>query len=111
MKDYESIARNNHRNGMNCASAVYNALEDLNKNKSTAPIPRSEGGKCGTVLAAEKIIREMQGSEQDLAEFDRIFSEKFGSLKCAELRGLLRNKCNDYVGNAALITAKLLEKA
>ena len=50
---YEQTARNNHKNGMNCAMAVYTALGG---EKSNAPKPRAEGGKCGVVLAAEQII-------------------------------------------------------
>ncbi len=109
MKDYEMIARNNHRSGMNCAASVYGAFAEDNKNKTKPPMPRSEGGKCGTVLAAEQIIREMGGSEDRVSDFDKEFSEKFGSLKCAELRGMLKNKCNDYVGTAANMVAAMME--
>ena len=32
MKDYETIARNSHRSGVNCAASVYNAFANDNKN-------------------------------------------------------------------------------
>ena len=64
MKDYETIARNSHRSGMNCAASVYNAFE----NETKPPVPRSEGGKCGAVLAAEQVIREMGGSQDKVDE-------------------------------------------
>ena len=108
--DFEIIARSNHRNGMNCATAVYSALTEINTNKTTPPMPRSEGGKCGTVLAAEQILREMGKSQDTIDAFDKHFTEQFGSLKCSELRGMQRNKCNDYVGTAASMVAEMIEK-
>ena len=107
MIDYESIARDNHRNGMNCAMAVYDALGRSNENKTNPPRPRAEDGKCGAVLAAEQTIREMGGTQEDIDEFERRFIEKYRHLKCAELRGLLRGKCNDYVGTSAAIVAEM----
>jgi len=101
MNDFEATARANHKSGKNCATAVYEAFGSVNPNKTTPPKPRSEGGKCGAVLAAEQVIREMGGTEEQVDEFEREFAAKYGSLKCAELRGILRNKCNDYVGTAA----------
>ena len=66
MTDFETEARSNHRSGMNCAMAVYNALATVNENKTVPPKPR------------------------------------------AELRGMLRNKCNDYVGYAAAMVAEMM---
>ena len=108
MIDYETIARNNHHNGMNCAMAVYDALSMANNaNTTTPPRPRSEGGKCGAVLAAEQFIRENGGTEKDVEEFDRRFKEKYGHLTCANLRGILGGKCNEYVGASAAIVANM----
>ena len=103
MIDYETIARNNHRSGMNCASAVYDALGG----KNTPPRPRDNGGMCGAVLAAEQAIREAGGSDEDIAEFERQFMEQHKYLKCGDLRGFLSGKCNDYVGTAASIAGKM----
>ena len=107
MIDYETIARTNHRSGMNCAMAVYDALGINNTNKTEAPRPRTEDGKCGAVLAAEQTIREMGGTEDDVKEFDRRFLEKHKYLKCSELRGFLSGKCNDYVGTAAALVGQM----
>ena len=90
MIDYETIARRNHSSGMNCASAVYDALGMNNPNQTTPPRPRDEGG-----------------TEEDVAEFDKRFTDKYQYLKCGELRGFLSGKCNDYVGNAAAIVAQM----
>ena len=109
MTDYEAIARNNHKSGKNCAMSVYDALAALNKNKTKAPMPRAEGGKCGAVLAAEQVLREMGLPQEKTDEFDRKFAETFGSLKCSELRGRLNNKCNDYVGTSASMASAMLE--
>ena len=103
MIDYETIARTNHSRGMNCAMAVYDALGMNNPNKTTPPRPRAEGGVCGAVLAAEQVIRENGGTDEDIKEFERRFTEKNKYLKCMELKGFLNGKCNDYVGEAAAI--------
>ena len=88
---------------MNCASAVYDALGG----KNTPPRPRDNGGMCGAVLAAEQAIREAGGSDEDIAEFERQFMEQHKYLMCADLRGFLSGKCNDYVGTAASIAGKM----
>ena len=100
--DREQAARSRHKSGSNCASAVYSSFSD--KVTGTAPVPRSEGGKCGAVLAAEKVIREMG---MDAAGFDQKFLDLFGSIKCAEHR---RGKypCNDLVGTAAKLADEIV---
>ena len=107
MIDYETIARSNHRSGMNCAMAVYAALGMNNPNKTMPPRPRDNGGYCGAVLAAEQTIHELGGTDEDVAEFERRFIEKYKHLKCGELRGFLSGKCNDYVGEAAAIVGQM----
>ena len=104
--DHEKTARTNHRRGMSCASSVYQAFSDLNPHMTSAPVPRSEGGKCGAVLAAEKILRETGTDKID--EFEKEFIRKFGSLKCSELLGSRRGACNDFIGGAAKIAEDLL---
>ena len=54
MASYGESARKLHANGNNCAASVYQAFRDVNTTgDGKAPKPRSEGGKCGAVLAAE----------------------------------------------------------
>ena len=96
----EAIAREKHRSGYSCAGAVYSAFSD--KVSGTAPVPRSEGGKCGAVLAAEKALKQLG---LDSVAFDRQFVSQFGSLKCDELRRA-RHSCNDLVGTAARLVEK-----
>lgn len=54
--------------------SVYQAFRDVNTaGDGQVPAPRSIDGKCGAVLAAEKLIREMNVGDE--AEFDDKFSE------------------------------------
>lgn len=106
--DFEKEARNHHRRGVSCAGSVYRAFADMNPHKTQAPIPRSEGGKCGAVLSAEKILREMGIGKTE--EFEKEFITRFGSLKCFELMGKNNGTCNDFVGAAASIVAELIKE-
>lgn len=101
--DREQMARGKHNSGYSCSSAVYSAFGD--KVGGSAPIPRSEGGKCGAALAAEKVLRQLGADE---GAFDRAFEDAFGSLKCDELRRL-RRSCNDLVGTAARLGAAAID--
>ena len=100
MASYGESARKLHANGNNCAASVYQAFRDVNTTgDGKAPKPRSEGGKCGAVLAAEKVLREMNLC--DVSEFDDKFTETYGSLKCGELIKAHGRRCNEFVGFAA----------
>ena len=103
---HEEKARAIHRQGSSCASAVYTAFSDVTGGRRDAPAPRSEGGKCGAVLAAEKLLRET--GHGSVEEFDRAFLAKYGSLKCAELLGKRKSACNDFVGTAAALAEKMI---
>ena len=100
MSNREETARNIHRAGSSCSASVYTAFKDVNTSgDGKVPAPRSEGGKCGAVLAAEKLIREM--GVGDPAVFDEAFQAQYGSLKCGELMAKNGRQCNEYVGFAA----------
>ncbi len=100
MGNYGESARKLHMNGNSCSAAVYQAFRDVNTiGDGKVPAPRSIDSKCGAVLAAEKLIREMNlGDEGD---FDGKFMETYGSLKCAELLKGHGRRCNEFVGFAA----------
>ncbi len=106
--DYEQAARNQHRRGVSCSGSVYKVFEEVNPNMTQAPLPRSEGGKCGAVLAAEKVLHDM-GIEKT-EEVEKEFLKRFGSLNCLELLSNSDKTCNDFVGAAASIVAKLMEE-
>ena len=100
MSNHEETARNIHRSGNSCSASVYNAFKDVNTSgDGKVPAPRSEGGKCGAVLAAEKLISEM--GVGDPAVFDEAFQTQSGSLKCGELLARNGRQCHEYVGFAA----------
>lgn len=101
--DREQAARRNHNSGYSCSGAVYAAFDDVVS--GMAPIPRSKGGMCGAVLAAQKALKQ-RGIESE--DFDRQFLERFGSLKCAELRRS-RVPCNDLVGFAARMAGEKID--
>ena len=100
----EETARNKHKSGNNCAVSVYSTFYD--KVSGMAPMPRSEGGKCGAVLSAEKVLSQLGHSTEG---FDHKFLEMFGSVKCAELRKG-KYPCNDLVGAAARLVGEMVEK-
>ena len=106
--DYEKLARDQHHRGVSCSGSVYKAFADVNPNMTQAPLPRAEGGKCGAVLAAEKVLREMGIEKTDKVEEE--FLKRFGSLNCLELLSNSDKTCNDFVGAAASIVAKLMEE-
>ena len=98
---YEENARNNHRSGFNCAMSVYVAYADelgltTEQARATAPMPRSEGGKCGAFLAGRKILEQLK---PDAVEgYEKSFIEMNGQTECSRLvaaHGVLRKSCND----------------
>ena len=110
----EENARNNHRNGYNCAMSVYAAFADRlgispEEAKKAAPRPRSEGGKCGAFLAGKKIIERLKPGAAEL--YEQRFTELNGQTECSRLimaHGKLRKSCNDYVGDAARLAEEIL---
>lgn len=98
----EQAARKNHYSGYSCSCSVYRTFSDLVSGE--APIPRSEGGKCGAVLAAEKVLKQL-GLNSDT--FDTQFLSQFHSLKCGDLRRA-GFPCNDLVGTAARLVDKAI---
>ena len=103
---HEDTARNNHRAGNNCAVSVYTAFSDVNSNPGPIPAPRSDGGKCGAYLAGIKLFNDMDAG--DAKEFEKEFLNRFGSIKCGELRKS-KVPCNDLVGGAAEIVDEMIK--
>ncbi len=107
--DFEKIAREKHLNKTNCASSVYEAFQEINTNSTVAPLPRDEGGRCGAVLSAEKILREMEIGRTE--EFAGKFIERYGSVMCEDLKGKNGISCNDYVGFVAVLLEKMIDES
>ena len=108
MGKHEEQARNLHSKGNNCSISLYGAFLEDTKLDGNIPAPRSIAGKCGAVLAAEKILREL-GKEKNIEEFEKEFISKFGYLTCIDLMRTER-RCNDYVGESANLIDKILGK-
>ena len=105
--NHETIARENHHSGYNCAQAVTVAFAPELRSTpiqamQTAPKPRGSGGKCGAYLAGLQVLNALK------PEAAAVFAERFlsenGSVECKVLRG----RCNDMVGCAAKLVEELL---
>lgn len=111
---YEEIARANHRNGNSCSASLFKAFANklgISEDEAAriAPAPRSEGGKCGGLLAGKKLLEALKPDAVE--EFEKRFLEKNGDDKCASLimkRRLQGKNCNDLVGETANIIESLL---
>ena len=106
MIKHEEKARTIHKQGNNCSYSLYTAYKEDTKLDGNIPAPRSEAGKCGAVLAAEKILREL-GKEDRIEEFEKEFLSEFGNITCVELMRKDR-RCNDYVGKSAELIDKII---
>ena len=99
MSEHEEKARKLHREGHNCAESLHTAFSEDMKLDKNFPAPRSIDGKCGALLVAEKILKDL-GQENKIEKLEKEFIKKFGSSKCVELMKKER-RCNDYVGECA----------
>ncbi len=108
MKDYEQLARTNHKSGTNCSNAIYSAFKDDLNLKVPAPLPRSIDGKCGVVLTVSSILKEI-GKEDEIPKFEEEFIKKFGYLKCKDL--IMNGRvCNDNIGFGAKYLENIINK-
>ena len=108
MNKHEEQARMLHEQGNNCSNALYKSFFSDTNLDGNIPAPRSVDGKCGAVLAAEKILKEL-GKEEKIENFEKEFIEKFGYVTCIDLMRTER-RCNDYVGESASMVDKILSK-
>ncbi len=107
MNNHEEEARKNHKKGNNCSVSLHSVFEKEYKLSKDFPMPRSIDGKCGALLTAIQILKEI-GHEDKIEEFEKEFIRKFGYTKCLDLVTHGR-KCNDYVGEAAKMLDEILE--
>ena len=96
----EYLARELHKQGLNCSKSLHTAFKEDDKTiKDEYPAPRSIDGKCGAVLVTEAILSQ-KGLDKFINEYEETFIKNHGSIICKELTGN-RNKCNDYIGFSA----------
>lgn len=103
--DHETEARRIHKTGLNCSNSLYQAFSDIDHAGGNPPAPRSIGGKCGALLTAQKILRDLGIDRED--ELEKAFEQEFGFVTCIELKRH-RCNCNDCVGVASRLTDQML---
>ena len=106
MSNHENRARELHKQGNNCSTSVHNAFSEDTSISEDFPAPRSIEGKCGALITAEQILKEM-GKEDKIEEFEKEFVKKFGYSKCVDLMTHER-RCNDYVGESAKMLDEII---
>lgn len=91
------------RNGLkrlNCAQTIAQIFkdkfdfitDDTVSDFKKKGVGRAPGGECGMVFAA-KFILENAGTPDDVAGFEKFFTEFAGSLKCSEIKKRKREFC------------------
>ncbi len=112
----------NHKSFMNCAASVLCAFADeagLDKQaalEQARPMAGGRMGKCGAVLAAEKVLAAKYGaSDARIAELERRFQAQNQSVMCRELKGGLTGEvlrsCRGCVTDAAAMLEQLLQES
>ena len=94
-----------------CAFADEANMDDETAMKLAAPYSGGRKTKCGALCAAEIVLEEKfrsEGSAGFIAELERSFFEKQGSLNCRELRAMGRTTCLERVRDAAVALNELL---
>ena len=108
MTNHEQRARELKTQGNNCSTSLHNAFSEDTKLSRDFPAPRSIDGKCGALLTAKKILKEL-GHEDKLDEFEKEFIRRFGYSTCKDLM-MHERRCIDYVGEAASMIDEILNK-
>ena len=105
-------AVDNHKSFYTCSGAVLCAFADrigidtAQAKKISMPYAGGRMGKCGAVMSAEHVLREIFGDEADvkIEEFEKSFiAEDKGSVMCADLRGKTPGSCRACVRDSARI--------
>ncbi len=102
--NHEKEARSIHHSGYNCSNSVYKAFADIDHAGGNPPAPRSIAGKCGALITAQKVLRDLGIDRED--ELEQAFQDELGYVLCRDLK---RNRvdCNDCVGVAARLVDEL----
>ena len=106
--NHESEARKIHRSGYNCSNSLYRAFSDIDHAGGNPPAPRSIAGKCGALLTAQKVLRDLGIDREN--ELEAAFQAEFGYVTCRELKQH-RCSCNDCVGVAARLVDEYAAQA
>ena len=110
----------NHKSFYTCSGSVLCAFADeigLSQEEAgrlAAPMASGRMGRCGAVLAAEKVLERKYGPERAGALIERLelaFVAKNQSVFCADLRGRRLRTCRGCVRDAAGLLEQILEEA
>ena len=110
-------AVDNHKSFYSCSAAVLDAFADkagvsaAEAKSIAAPFAGGRMGKCGAVLAAEYVLKQVYGDDAS-GKIDE-FEEKFiamdkGSVMCTDLRGKVPGSCRACVTDAAKILEEMV---
>ena len=94
-----------------CAFADEIGMDETTAKRIAEPYSGGRKEKCGALCAAEMILEEKfhgEGSSGFIAELERIFYEKQGSLYCREMRATGKTTCLERVRETAVILDELL---
>ncbi|MCR5702574.1 MAG: C-GCAxxG-C-C family protein [Lachnospiraceae bacterium] len=110
-------AINNHKNFYSCSGAVLCAFADKigidveQAKKIAVPYAGGKMGKCGAVMSAEYILKELYPGNVDekINEFEKAFiAADKGSLMCTDLRGKTPGSCRACVSDSAKILEEMV---
>ncbi len=110
-------AVSNHKSFHTCSGSVLEAFSDVigiseaEAKSISKPFAGGRMGKCGAVLSAEYVLKEMYGD--NATEKIEEFEEKFkaadkGSVMCSDLRGKVPGSCRACVTDAAKILEEMI---
>ncbi|MBR6113631.1 MAG: C_GCAxxG_C_C family protein [Oscillospiraceae bacterium] len=103
----------NHKNRLSCSASVLSAfageagIPEAEALKLAAPMSGGKMGKCGAVLAAEKVLESRFGvdrAEALIRDFEHAFIQQHGSVLCRDLI----SSCRACVTDASLLLEERL---
>jgi len=96
----------------NCAQAIskafqseFNISDETIKSYKNKGGGKAEGGICGSLFAAKKILNDPEA----ISRLERLFIEQAGSLYCKEIRKLKKVDCRGTVALAENIIIKKMK--
>ncbi len=118
MGSFADRAVENHKSFYSCSSSVmcafgrYAGLTEDEAKRAAAPYAGGRQGKCGAVMAAEYILRNVwTDATEKTDEFEKRFIDAGkGSVMCGDLRGKVPGSCRACVRDASLILEGMLSE-
>ena len=108
----------NHKSFYTCSGAVLCAFADkigiseAEAKSISMPYAGGRAGKCGAIMSAEHVLKELYGDEADskIEELEAAFiAADKGSVMCSDLRGKVPGSCRACVTDAARILEEMIQ--